>query len=68
MKALQISLMNGNYVEWPQDKWDNYTYDTKYFVIMKDNSGVGFYNASAIASFVVVEIPEPEVKETEVVE
>lgn len=47
---IKIKLKNGEKVEWEQKDYDNYTYDGKCFIVIRNNRWVGFYNIDGIVS------------------
>lgn len=53
MELIKIIMTNSEEVKWTGDKWDNYLYDGKYFIIKKDGVWVGMYNLDYVISIVV---------------
>ena len=53
MELIKIVMTNSEEVEWTKDKWDDYLYDGKYFIIKKDGAWVGMYNLDYIISIIV---------------
>lgn len=53
MSFIRIKMVNSEEVEWTVDKWDDYLYDGKYFIIKKDGVWVGMYNLDYVISIVV---------------
>ncbi len=51
---LRITFKNGEKAEWTKKEYDEYKYDGKTFVIVKDNQWVGIYNMDSVISVVVV--------------
>ena len=48
---IKIVMKNGSLVKWK--KFDDYKYDGKYFIIIRDGNWVGFYNLDHVISIVV---------------
>lgn len=53
MELIKIIMTNSEEVKWTGDKWDDYLYDGKYFIIKKDGVWVGMYNLAYVISIVV---------------
>lgn len=51
---IRIILKNGEKVEWERKNYDDYKYDGKCFIIVKECQWVGIYNMDSIISVVVV--------------
>ena len=49
---LKITLMNGREVLWDALDFDDYKYDGKMFIIIKDGEWIAFYNIDCIVSIV----------------
>lgn len=52
---IKITMTNSQEVKWNKEEYDNYMYDGKFFIIMKNNEWIGFYNLDAVISIVVKE-------------
>ena len=52
---IKIVMTNGTEVKWLSEQWDDYKYDGKFFIIMKNGSWVGFYNLDFVISIIVKE-------------
>ena len=52
---IKITMPNVQEVKWSKEEYDNYIYDGKYFIIVKDGKWAGFYNLDAVISIVVKE-------------
>ncbi len=52
---IKITMPNAQEVKWSKEEYDNYIYDGKYFIIVKDGKWAGFYNLDAVISIVVKE-------------
>ena len=46
-------MNNSQEVKWQKEEYDNYMYDGKFFIIIKNGEGIGFYNLNAVVSIVV---------------
>jgi len=44
---------NSTEAVWEKGEWDDYFYDGKCFVVVKDHSWVGIYNMDCIMSIIV---------------
>lgn len=53
MELIKIIMTNSEEVKWTGDKWDDYLYYGKYFIIKKDGVWVGMYNLDYVISIVV---------------
>lgn len=51
---IRITFKNGEKAEWAKKEYDDYKYDGKCFVIVKNNQLVGIYNMDSVISVVVV--------------
>lgn len=52
---IKIILSNSKNVIWKEHEYDDYLYDGKFFVIIKDNKWIGFYNLDKVVSISVQE-------------
>lgn len=52
-ETITIIMKDGKYAEWEKDEWDDYTYDGKFFIVMKDHIYVGFYNLDEVRTIIV---------------
>ena len=52
---IKITMSNAQEVKWSKEEYDNYMYDGKCFIIIKDGKWAGFYNLDAVISIVVKE-------------
>ncbi len=50
---LKIIMNNSQEVKWQKEEYDNYMYDGKFFIIIKNGKWIGFYNLNAVVSIVV---------------
>ena len=53
MGKITIVLRNSQTVVWTKEQWDDYSYDGKAFIIIKDGAWVGIYNFDSIISVAV---------------
>lgn len=51
---IRITFKNGEKTEWTKKEYDDYKYDGKCFIIVKNGQWVGLYNIESIISVVVV--------------
>lgn len=47
---IRIVLKNGKVLKWKKKEWDDYKYDGKYFIVIKNENWIGFYNLGSIIS------------------
>lgn len=47
---IRIVLKNGKVLKWKKKEWDDYKYDGKYFIVVKNGNWIGFYNLDNIIS------------------
>lgn len=52
---IKITMSNSQEVKWGKEEYDNYMYDGKCFIIMKNGEWIGFYNLNAVISVIVKE-------------
>ena len=52
-EIIKILMTNSDEIKWAADQWDDYKYDGKFFIIMKNGSWIGFYNLDKIISIIV---------------
>lgn len=50
---IKITMRNGKKVEWGQEKYSDYKYDGKFFIIIKNGEWIGFYNLNDVISIVI---------------
>lgn len=50
---LKITFKNGNVCTWKKEEYDDYKYDGKCLIIIKNEQWVGIYNMDNIVSAVV---------------
>lgn len=36
LEKITVTMKDGNFAEWEKDEWDDYTYDGKFFIVMKN--------------------------------
>lgn len=47
---IKITFKNGEKTEWCKSSYDDYRYDGKCFIIVKDGQWVGIYNLDSVMS------------------
>ena len=52
-ETITVTMKNGKFAEWKKDEWDDYTYDGKFFIVIKNEAWIGFYNLDEIRTIVV---------------
>ena len=52
-QTIKIVMSNGSEVMWQKDEWDDYCYDGKFFIVVKNHRRIGFYNLDNIISIIV---------------
>lgn len=51
---LKITFIGGGEIVIPNEQWDDYRYDGKFFTIIKDGADIAMYNAKEVFSLVLV--------------
>lgn len=51
---LKITFIGGGEIVIPDKQWDDYRYDGKFFIIIKDGADIAMYNAEEVFSLVLV--------------
>lgn len=51
---LKITFIGGGEIVIPNEQWDDYRYDGKFFTIIKDGADIAMYNAKNVYSLVLV--------------
>jgi hypothetical protein len=51
---LKITFIGGGEIVIPDEQWDDYRYDGKFFTIIKDGDDIAMYNAKEVFSLVLV--------------
>lgn len=52
-EIIKIVMTNSDEIKWTADQWDDYKYNDKFFIIIKDGNMVGFYNLDKVISIIV---------------
>ena len=52
---IRIVMTNGKIFEWKKEEFDDYKYDGKFFIIVRNGEWVGFYNLDHVISIIVKE-------------
>jgi hypothetical protein len=52
-ETITITMKDDYYAAWEKDEWDDYNYDGKFFIVMKNKTWVGFYNLDCVKSIIV---------------
>lgn len=55
---LKITFIDGGEIVIPDDLWDDYRYDGKFFIVVQDGIDIAMYNATKVFSLVLVKHPE----------
>lgn len=50
---IKITMKNSTVVNWNEGEWDDYKYDGKFFIVIKNGAWIGFYNLDFVISIVV---------------
>ena len=53
LKLIKIVMKNGDEIKWKHDTWDDYRYDGKFFIVIKNGIWLGYYNLDNIISIIV---------------
>lgn len=51
---LKITFIGGGEIVIPNEQWDDYHYDGKFFTIIKGDADIAMYNAKNVYSLVLV--------------
>lgn len=53
--TIEIAFKDGNAAVWEASKgeWDDYAYDGRMFIVVKDGIRVGFYNVDCISNIII---------------
>lgn len=51
---IKITFISGGEIVIPDEQWDDYRYDGKFFTIIKDGADIAMYNAKNVYSLVLV--------------
>lgn len=52
-ETIIVIMKDGKCAEWEKDDWNDYTYDGKCFIVMKDGTYIGFYNIDEVRTIIV---------------
>lgn len=52
-ETITITMKNETFAKWEKGEWDDYCYDGKCFIVVKERVRVGFYNVDEIKSIVI---------------
>ena len=52
---IKITMTNSKVVKWLNGEFDNYMYDGKFFIVIRNGEWVGFYNLDHVISIIVKE-------------
>lgn len=54
-KTIKIAFKSGNEAIWDAEagEWDDYFYDGKMFIVIKNKAWVGFYNIDCINNIII---------------
>lgn len=50
---INIVMTNGESFEWNKTEFDDYKYDSKFFIIIRNGEWIGFYNLEYVSSIIV---------------
>ena len=53
LQTIKILMSNSDEIKWTAEQWDDYKYDGKFFIIIKNDLWVGFYNLDKVVSIVI---------------
>ena len=62
---IKITMANGNVVTWDEKAYTDYKYDRKFFIIIRGEQWVGFYNLAHVLSIEVFDSDAYETNEDE---
>ena len=53
-ETITIRSKDKSFVDvWTKDQWDDYSYDSKFFIVKNKGSWIGFYNLEEISTIIV---------------
>ena len=52
-ETITVTMKDGKFAEWKKSEWDDYTYDGKFFIVIKNEAWIGFYNLDEIRTIVI---------------
>ena len=52
---IKITMTNSKVVKWLKGEFDDYMYDGKFFIVIRDSEWIGFYNLEHVISIIVKE-------------
>lgn len=52
---IKITMTNSKVVKWLKGEFDDYMYDKKFFIIIRNGEWIGFYNLEHVISIIVKE-------------
>lgn len=50
---IKITMTNSKVVKWHKGEFDDYMYDGKFFIVIRNGEWVGFYNLDHVISIIV---------------
>lgn len=53
LEKITVTMKDEKFALWKNDEWDDYTYDGKFFIVMKNHAYVGFYNLDEVRTIIV---------------
>ncbi len=52
---IKITMTNSKVVTWHKGEFDDYMYDGKFFIVIRNGEWIGFYNLEHVISIIVKE-------------
>ena len=52
-KLVKIVFKNGRVAVWTKEEYNDYKYDGKCFILIKDGQWIGFYNMDSVTSITI---------------
>ena len=60
MKWINIDFKDGEFCYYAPSEYTEYQYDGKYFIVIKDEQWIGFYNLDEVRCIKIVAEKEPK--------
>lgn len=51
---IKITFRGGGEIVIPDEQWDDYCYDSKFFTVIKNGANIAMYNAKEVFSLVLI--------------
>lgn len=54
-QVIKITMTNSKVVKWLKGEFDDYMYDGKFFIVIRNGEWIGFYNLEHVISIIIKE-------------